>query len=45
MIESSKVAFVKKILKDQGISDSSSTNFNDGMKLNSCEYILKIFFF
>jgi hypothetical protein len=30
MIESSKVAFVKKILKEQGLSEISSTNYNDG---------------
>jgi hypothetical protein len=30
MIESSKVAFVKKILKEQGLPDISSTSFNDG---------------
>jgi hypothetical protein len=32
MIESSKVAFVKKILKEQGNSDISTTSFNDGIK-------------
>jgi hypothetical protein len=39
MIESSKVAFVKKILKEQGLPDISSTSFNDGKnnenKINS----------
>ncbi len=29
MIESSKVSFVRKILKEQGIYDVSSTSFND----------------
>lgn len=29
MIESSKVAFVKKILKEQGIYDVSTKNLND----------------
>jgi len=35
MIESSKVAFVKKILKEQGICDISTTNFNDGIKIKT----------
>jgi hypothetical protein len=29
MIESSKVSFLKKILKEQGIYDVSSTSFNE----------------
>jgi len=33
MLESSKVAFVKKILKEQGSYDISTTTYNDGMKI------------
>jgi len=47
MIESSKVSFLKKILKEQGIYDVSSTSFNDtdalsnaGKKMLSIDAIL-----
>jgi hypothetical protein len=51
MIESSKVSFLKKILKEQGIYDVSSTSFNDtdalsnaGKKILSIDAILVYLF-
>lgn len=45
MIESSKVAFVKKILKEQKFTEISSTNFNDGMKIDDWSTIDLLFLF